>query len=81
MAETVVRERTGQSQGTVTFMLEVLLEPFSYPFILRGMAASILAGALCGGIGVYVILKRMAYVGHGLAHAVLGGAVVSYVMS
>ena len=62
-------------------MLEVLLEPFSYPFMLRGMAAAILAGALCGGIGVYVILKRMAYVGHGLAHAVLGGAVVSYVMS
>ena len=66
---------------TATVMLESLLEPFEYPFILRGMAAAILAGALCGGIGVYVVLKRMAYVGHGLAHAVLGGAVVSYVMS
>jgi manganese/iron transport system permease protein/iron/zinc/copper transport system permease protein len=62
-------------------MLDVILEPFGYPFIIRGMAAAILAGALCGGIGVYVILKRMAYIGHGLAHAVLGGAVVSFVMS
>ncbi len=62
-------------------MFDVILEPFSYPFIVRGMAAAILAGALCGGIGVYVILKRMAYIGHGLAHAVLGGAVVSFVMS
>ncbi len=62
-------------------MLDVILEPFGYPFIVRGMAAAILAGALCGGIGVYVVLKRMAYIGHGLAHAVLGGAVVSFVMS
>ena len=62
-------------------MLDVIFEPFTYPFMVRGMVAAILAGALCGGIGVYVILKRMAYIGHGLSHAVLGGAVVSFVMS
>lgn len=67
--------------GTATDMLDVIFEPFSYPFMVRGMVAAILAGALCGGIGVYVILKRMAYIGHGLSHAVLGGAVVSFVMS
>ena len=27
------------------------------------------------------MLRRMAYIGHGLSHAVLGGAVASYVMS
>ena len=32
-------------------------------------------------IGVYIVLKRMAYIGHGLSHAVLGGAVVSFVLS
>ncbi len=68
-------------RDTVTAMLETLAEPFGYPFILRGMGAAVLAGALCGGIGVFVVLKRMAYIGHGLAHAVLGGAVVSFVMS
>ena len=62
-------------------MFDVIFEPFGYPFMIRGMAAAVLAGGLCGGIGVYVILKRMAYIGHGLAHAVLGGAVVSFVMS
>ena len=62
-------------------MLDVIFEPFTYPFMVRGMLAAVLAGALCGGIGVYVILKRMAYIGHGLSHAVLGGAVVSFVMS
>ena len=38
-------------------------------------------GGLCGLIGVYIVLRRMAYVGHGLSHAIFGGAVVSYVMS
>ena len=40
-----------------------------------------LVGALCGLLGVYVVLRRMSYIGHGLSHAVFGGAVVAYVAS
>ena len=43
--------------------------------------AATLVGGLCGLIGVYIVLRRMSYIGHGLAHAIFGGAVVSYVMS
>jgi ABC-type Mn2+/Zn2+ transport system permease subunit len=81
MAATAATATVRSQSATATVMLDVILEPFGYPFIVRGMVAAILAGALCGGIGVYVVLKRMAYIGHGLAHAVLGGAVVSFVMS
>ena len=58
-----------------------LFEPFQYEFFVRGFIAATLVGALCGLIGVYIVLRRMAYIGHGLSHAVFGGAVVSYVMS
>ena len=58
-----------------------LLEPFEYQFFVRGLIAATLVGGLCGMIGVYIVLRRMAYIGHGLSHAVFGGAVVSYVMS
>lgn len=58
-----------------------MFEPFEYQFFVRGLVAATLVGALCGLIGVYIILRRMAYIGHGLSHAVLGGAVASYVMS
>ena len=58
-----------------------MLEPFSYEFFVRGLIAATLVGGLCGLIGVYIVLRRMAYIGHGLSHAVFGGAVVSYVMS
>ena len=38
------------------------------------------AGALCGLVGVYVVLRGMSYIGHGLSHAIFGGAVASYAL-
>ena len=56
-------------------------EPFAYEFFRHGLLAATLIGALCGLIGVPIVLRRMSYVGHGLSHAVFGGAVVSYVLA
>jgi ABC-type Mn2+/Zn2+ transport system permease subunit len=58
----------------------LLLEPFQYDFFTRGLAAAVMVGGLCGLVGVYIVLRRMSYIGHGLSHAVFGGAVVSYVL-
>ncbi|MDO8532888.1 MAG: metal ABC transporter permease [Dehalococcoidia bacterium] len=58
-----------------------MFEPFHYEFFVRGLVAATLVGGLCGLLGVYIVLRRMAYIGHGLSHAVFGGAVVSYVMA
>jgi manganese/iron transport system permease protein/iron/zinc/copper transport system permease protein len=57
-----------------------LLEPFAYEFFSRAMVAAVLAGALCGLVGVYVVLRHMSYIGHGLSHAIFGGAVIGYVL-
>ena len=57
-----------------------LLEPFRYGFVRNGMIVAILAGALCGLLGVYVTLKSMSYIGHGLSHAIFGGAAVGAVV-
>ena len=48
---------------------------------MRGLIVATLVGGLCGLIGVYVVLRRMSYIGHGLSHAIFGGAVTSYVLS
>ena len=58
-----------------------MLEPFQYDFFVRGLISASLVGGLCGLMGVYIVLRRMSYIGHGLSHAVFGGAVVSYVLS
>ena len=61
--------------------MSIITEPFGYEFFRQGVAASLLVGALCGMLGVYVVLRRMSYIGHGLSHSVFGGAVVAYVAS
>lgn len=58
-----------------------MFEPFQYEFFVRGIIAATVVGALCGLVGVYIVLRKMSYIGHGLSHAIFGGAVVSYVMS
>jgi ABC-type Mn2+/Zn2+ transport system permease subunit len=40
-----------------------------------------MVGGMCGLLGVYIILRGMSYIGHGMSHAVFGGAVVSYMIS
>lgn len=58
-----------------------VIEPFSYAFFRDGFVAATLSGALCGMVGTYVVLRGMSYIGHGLSHAIFGGAVASFVMS
>ena len=60
--------------------MDTLLEPFRYEFFQRAMFVATVTGALCGLIGVYVVLRGMSYIGHGLSHAIFGGAVASSVL-
>ncbi len=62
-----------------TLVAADLLEPFRYAFVRNGMVVAVLAGGLCGLLGVYVTLKSMSYIGHGLSHAIFGGAALGAV--
>ena len=58
-----------------------LLDPFAYAFFTRGVVVATLSGALLGLIGVYITLKGMSYIGHGLSHAIYGGFAASTIVS
>ncbi|CAN5661895.1 metal ABC transporter permease [soil metagenome] len=60
--------------------MHVITDPMQYEFFRNGLVVATLVGALCGLMGVYIVLRRMSYVGHGLSHSVFGGAVVAYLM-
>ena len=59
---------------------DFLIQPFHYEFFTRAIIVSILIGATCGLLGVYIVLRGMSYIGHGMSHAVFGGAIISNIM-
>jgi ABC-type Mn2+/Zn2+ transport system permease subunit len=61
-------------------MIQVILEPLTYGFMQRGLLASILVGVLCAVVGCYVVLRSMAFMGDALAHAILPGVAIAYLL-
>lgn len=55
-----------------------LTEPFQYGFMQIALAAAMLVGVNCAVIGAYVVLRRMAFIGDALSHAILPGVVLAY---
>ncbi len=53
--------------------MDAILEPLSYAFFQKGLLVAGLSGALLGLIGVYIVLRGMSYIGHGLSHSIFGG--------
>jgi manganese/iron transport system permease protein len=60
--------------------MDWLIGPFSYPFMQTALAAAVLVGFSCASLGVYVVQRRMAFIGDALAHATLPGLVAAYLM-
>ncbi len=58
--------------------LDWVLSPFQYAFMRTAALAGVLVGATCALLGVYVVLRRMAFIGDALAHTVLPGLVIAY---
>ncbi|MCX5977255.1 MAG: metal ABC transporter permease [Coprothermobacterota bacterium] len=57
-----------------------LLEPLGYGFMQRGMAAAVIVGILCSVVGCYVVVRSMAFLGDAMAHAILPGVAVAYLL-
>jgi len=61
-------------------MMDWLLEPLRYEFMTRGLLAALMVGVICSVIGCYVVLRSMAFMGDALAHAILPGVAIAYLL-
>ena len=57
---------------------DALIQPFHYAFMQRAFVAALAVGILCSTMGTYVVLRRLSFIGDGIAHASFAGIVIAY---
>jgi ABC-type Mn2+/Zn2+ transport system permease subunit len=68
-------------KGSTIMFINFLLEPLKYEFMQRGMIAAVLVGIVCAVVGTYVVLRGMAFFGDALAHTILPGIAIGYLIT
>ncbi len=62
-------------------IIDLLLTPLNYSFMVRGLTAAVLTGIVSAVIGVFVVVRGMAFFGDALAHSILPGVAVGYLVT
>lgn len=62
-------------------MFDWLFTPLQHPFMWRGLLAVFLMGSVCAVVGTFVVLRGMAFFGDALAHAILPGVAIGYLVN
>ena len=61
-------------------MIDYIVDPFQYNFMVRALIVSVLVGVMCPVLGAYVITRGRAFMGDALAHSVLPGMVIAFLL-
>jgi len=56
------------------------LEPLSFGFVVRALLAAVVVGVVCSVLGTYIVLRGMAFFGDALAHTILPGVVIAFLL-
>ncbi len=61
-------------------MINSLLEPFTYGYMLNAIWVSALVGGVCGFLSAYLMLKGWSLIGDALSHAIVPGVAGAYML-
>lgn len=62
-------------------MPDFFLQPWQYDFMQRALLASVMVSVVSAVVGTYIVLRGMAFLGDALAHTILPGVAVGYLVS
>jgi manganese/iron transport system permease protein len=61
-------------------VIETLLEPFTYGYMVNAMWVSALVGCICGFLSAYLMLKGWSLIGDALSHSIVPGVAGAYML-
>lgn len=61
-------------------MIDALLEPFGYGYMVNAMWVSALVGCICGFLSAYLMLKGWSLIGDALSHSIVPGVAGAYML-
>ncbi|WP_199755093.1 metal ABC transporter permease [Amycolatopsis sp. WAC 04197] len=61
-------------------LYDLFLEPLSYDFMVRALASTVIASAVCAVLSCWLVLIGWSLMGDAVSHAVLPGVVLAYVL-
>ena len=61
-------------------MISAIIDPFTFAFMQRGLIAALIVGIICSLIGCFVVIRSMAFLGDAMAHAILPGIAIAYIL-
>ena len=62
-------------------LYEFFIQPMTYTFMRNAMIAAVLVGITSGVIGSFVVVRGMSFFGDALAHSILPGVAVAYIVT
>lgn len=64
----------------MTDILDVFIKPFEYSFMVRALIVSVCVGVMCPLLGVYVVNRGLGFMGDAMAHSVMPGMVLAFIL-
>ena len=64
----------------MTDTLDVFIKPFEYSFMVRALVVSVCVGVMCPLLGVYVVNRGLGFMGDAMAHSVMPGMVLAFIL-
>ena len=64
----------------MTEIFSVFINPFEYSFMIRALVISVCVGVMCPLLGVYVVNRGLGFMGDAMAHSVLPGMVLAFIL-